>query len=154
MDALWIFRTKKFFICRHRYISHYKWIYMKVHQAANWLDTAAVQKMQFVYSAGTAASPCPSARYSPTPSPRPSTGSRTPRGWAGWRPVSPGYRNTPADKHRTVEIKHVTENDGSLRDSIPLMSRPLAVFCLVCNICLPGLGNDSSHFNYHSYFLL
>ncbi len=119
--------------------------------------------MQVVYSAGTSPlasprnSPIPPRRYySPSPrgsprcSPRSSPKS-TPRGVEGWRPVMPGYKPATSSSQtsvviqRTVEVQHhVTDSDTTLKDSIPAMSRPVAIICLICNILLPGLGELKS----------
>lgn len=90
--------------------------------------------MQVVYSGGS----------TPTPSPR---HQRKQYGGYG-RPVLPGYVLGPppsAKVHRspTKEKRPPSapvQDDSTLRDSIPVMSKPLAITCLVCNVILPGLG--------------
>ncbi|ESO82980.1 hypothetical protein LOTGIDRAFT_169805 [Lottia gigantea] len=85
--------------------------------------------MQVVYSGG-----------STTPSPSPRLQRKQMQGYG--RPVLPGYLTGPppiSTHHRSKEEVHKSEGDKSLRDSIPAMSKPLAVICLICNIILPGL---------------
>ncbi|XP_067682900.1 uncharacterized protein [Haliotis asinina] len=85
--------------------------------------------MQVVYSGGSS---------TPTPSPR--LQRKAYQGGYG-RPVLPGYIVGPPPSvmlHRSKE--KLTEGDTSLRDSIPAMSKPVAVFCLVLNIFIPGMG--------------
>ena len=102
--------------------------------------------MQVVYSAGTSplSSPIANRRYnySPRSSPRGSP-KTTPRGVEGWRPVLPGYKprgsSGSVTVQRTVEVHH-RDTDTTLKDAIPLMTRPLAITCLILNILLPGLG--------------
>lgn len=88
--------------------------------------------MQVVYSGSS----------TPSPSPR-----RHRKEYTGYgRPVQPGYVLGPPPVsvvHRSPSREkphHLQQDDASLKDSIPVMSKPLAVTCLVCNIVLPGLG--------------
>ncbi len=106
--------------------------------------------VQVIYSAGTSpmtsprGSPLPPPRYSPRGSPRtPRSPRATPRGVQGWKPVMPGYKpagpQTSVVIQRTVEVQQ-TQTDSNLKDSIPAMSKPVAITCFVCNIISPGLG--------------
>lgn len=116
--------------------------------------------MQVVYSGGTNAnfnpSPSPSRRGIPhqiPPSPKAyrdgwhKTGGHKGHGVASYsRPVMPGYlpgsQQPSVVIHRTVEVQHNVHShtDSNLKDSIPAMSKPLAIVCLICNILSPGLG--------------
>ena len=82
--------------------------------------------MQVVYSGGS---------NTPTPSPR------LQRKTGYGRPVMPGYMT---HVHPQVLVQRsrekLTEGDITLRDSIPAMSKGVAVTCLVLNIILPGSG--------------
>ncbi|XP_053373492.1 uncharacterized protein LOC123564398 [Mercenaria mercenaria] len=87
--------------------------------------------MQVVYSGGS----------TPTPSPR----LQRKHNPAYGRPLfigHPGGKNTPPISHRAAskETKESADTDSSLRDSIPAMTKPVAITCLVLNILLPGLG--------------
>ncbi|OWF50328.1 uncharacterized protein LOC110450550 [Mizuhopecten yessoensis] len=88
--------------------------------------------MQVVYSGGS------------TPSPSPRLHRKQYTGYG--RPVQPGYVLGPppvTTMHRSPSREKnppIEEDDSSLRDSIPVMSKPLAITCLICNIVLPGLG--------------
>ncbi|KAK3093546.1 hypothetical protein FSP39_017105 [Pinctada imbricata] len=85
-----------------------------------------------VYSSGS----------TPTPSPR--LHRKQYQGYG--RPVLPGYSLPPphhshSHSHRSPQRdRTLSDEDSSLRDSIPAMSKPLAITCLICNIILPGLG--------------
>ncbi|KAK7465871.1 hypothetical protein BaRGS_00037562, partial [Batillaria attramentaria] len=62
------------------------------------------------------------------------------------RPVMPGYLT--GHQHQVVvprsrSREKLTEGDTSLRDSIPAMSKPVAITCLVLNVLLPGLGETT-----------
>ncbi|KAL8567774.1 hypothetical protein ACOMHN_009082 [Nucella lapillus] len=101
--------------------------------------------MQVVYSGGSS-----------TPSPSPRLQRKTYTGVPGGygRPVMPGYlmgvTHSPHPHPPMVSREKVVggggpgegEGERSLRDSIPAMSRPLAVVCLILNIVLPGLGQS------------
>lgn len=86
--------------------------------------------MQVVYSGGSS---------TPTPSPRLQR-KAYPGGYG--RPMMPGYMmgHQPHQAVAQRSREKLTEGDTSLRDSIPAMSKPLAVTCLIFNILLPGLG--------------
>ena len=101
--------------------------------------------MQVVYSGGSS---------TPSPSPRLQRKTyATPGGGPGGygRPVMPGYlMGHPQPTVYSASVHHnarpqekLTEGDASLRDSIPAMSKPVAITCLVLNIILPGLGELS-----------
>ena len=49
-------------------------------------------------------------------------------------------------KEEGAEILEVTEKHGPLYNAIPCMPLPLAVFCCVFNIVVPGLGNYALYF--------
>lgn len=90
--------------------------------------------MQVVYSGGS----------TPTPSPR--VQRKHHPGGAYGRPIFLGHgscKTTLTTVPRTVskDRKDASDNESSLRDSIPAMKKPVAVTCLVLNILLPGLGN-------------
>ena len=92
--------------------------------------------MQVVYSGGS----------TPTPSPRVQRKHNPGYG----RPMfigHPSCKSTPPISHRSAskETKDGTDNDSSLRDSIPAMIKPVAITCLVLNILLPGLGKTTPH---------
>lgn len=63
-----------------------------------------------------------------------------------WRPVKPGYTANVGGAvviEKTVEVEHLDhddDTDSSFRLAIPVMSRSVAVFCAVCNVLSPGLG--------------
>ena len=82
--------------------------------------------MQVVYSGGS---------NTPTPSPR------LQRKTGYGRPVMPGYMT---HVHPQILVQRsrekLTEGDTTLRDSIPAMSKGVAVLCLVLNIIIPGSG--------------
>lgn len=94
--------------------------------------------MQVVYSGGSS-----------TPSPSPHLQRKNYVGGGYGRPVMPGYmmghphQPVVMHSHRPSREK-LTEGDASLRDSIPAMSRPVAVTCLVLNVVLPGMGECQS----------
>ncbi|XP_041352434.1 uncharacterized protein LOC121370946 [Gigantopelta aegis] len=86
--------------------------------------------MQVVYSGGSS-----------TPNPSPRLQRKAYIGGYG-RPILPGYL---AGNHSHVVVTHrskekLTEGDTSLRDSIPAMTKPVAVSCLILNILVPGFG--------------
>lgn len=86
--------------------------------------------MQVVYSGGS----------TPTPSPR--LQRKAIKGYG--RPVLPGYF-PPTVHHTNISRSHTKEKEkedpeSSLRDSIPAMSKPMAIICLILNILAPGLG--------------
>ncbi|XP_013390431.1 protein SPEC3 isoform X1 [Lingula anatina] len=80
---------------------------------------------------------------SPSSSPQPSV-----KGYS--RPVMPGYFATashqPATARGSLTVQQQQQHhtgssaETNLRDSIPAMSRPVAIACLICNILSPGLG--------------
>lgn len=93
--------------------------------------------MQVVYAGGSS-----------TPSPSPRLQRKNYAGGGGYgRPVMPGYLmghpHQPSvlpHNHQRPSREKLTEGDASLRDSIPAMSKPVAVTCLVLNVVLPGMG--------------
>ncbi|GFR83335.1 protein SPEC3 [Elysia marginata] len=86
--------------------------------------------MQVVYSGGS---------NTPTPSPR------LQRKTGYGRPVMPGYMT---HVHPQILVQRsrekLTEGDITLRDSIPAMSKGVAIMCLVLNIFIPGSGTLAS----------
>lgn len=88
--------------------------------------------MQVVYSGGSS---------TPSPSPRLQRKAHNHGGYG--RPVMPGYLTGYQHQvvvQRSRSREKLTEGDTSLRDSIPAMSKPVAVTCLVLNVVLPGFG--------------
>ena len=86
-----------------------------------------------------------------TPTPSPRVQRRQYEGYS--RPFLRGYlqtqgSTTPPFHHKpgSREHKHPDANDSSLRDSIPAMTKPVAVTCLVLNIFIPGLGEKTYFF--------
>ena len=83
-------------------------------------------------------------------SPSPLFGRRSPVGALGWRPVMPGYQQPKVDGQKlafadggdgmATDRPISRTPDMSLKDYIPVMSKPLAVVCLVLNVLSPGLG--------------
>jgi len=67
-----------------------------------------------------------------------------------WRPVKPGYATNVGSTvliEKTVEVEdfdryddNEDDTDSSFQLAIPVMSRPVAVLCAVCNVLSPGLG--------------
>jgi len=64
-----------------------------------------------------------------------------------WRPMKPGYVADGGGGavliERTVEVEdfdHDDDTDNSFHLAIPVMSFSVAVFCAVCNVIAPGLG--------------
>ena len=115
--------------------------------------------MQAVYSASTPmspprsprASPVPPRRYkcpSPRPSPRSSPVSSPNKVIKGYsKPVMPGYMPTSSQPDRH-DLSHLPQrcDDSTLKDSIPAMSKPWAITCMICNILSPGLGEYCTAF--------
>lgn len=97
--------------------------------------------MHVVLSSGT---------QTPNPSPR------LPRkNYPGYgRPVMPGYHAGTSQPHPAPAGYRPTkestaEEDSQLKNSIPVMTKRVAVTCLILNIVIPGLGEyelvSSSH---------
>jgi len=71
-----------------------------------------------------------------------------------WRPVKPGYVAANVGSsggsgavliEKTVEVEDFDRDSGtvsSFRLAIPIMSRSVAIFCAVCNVISPGLGQS------------
>jgi len=105
--------------------------------------------MQVIYSAGTSPQCSPigtrrqfqpyhSAHHSPHSSPRNSRAGLD----GAYRPVLPGYTQ-PGSRRGSRESygdANARTEDSTLKKSIPLMPRPLAITCLILNILFPGLG--------------
>ncbi|KAH3874503.1 hypothetical protein DPMN_037748 [Dreissena polymorpha] len=88
--------------------------------------------MQVVYSGGS----------TPTPSPRVNRKIHQGYGhpwFAPCPPVSNPTRHHSASKEKTESLLA----DSFLRDSIPAMQRCVAIACLIMNILLPGLGENT-----------
>ena len=70
-----------------------------------------------------------------------------------WRPVKPGYAANVGEAvliERTVEVEDFDHHDdkaGSFRLAIPVMNPYVAVFCAVCNVIIPGLGELNGTFS-------
>lgn len=70
------------------------------------------------------------------------------------KPIMPGYKPTSMNRHkdstffihRTIEVQHVSK-ETNLRDSIPIMSKPIAICCAVLNVICPGLGKKIYYFH-------
>lgn len=91
--------------------------------------------MQVVYSGGS------------TPSPSPRIQRKQYQGGYGRHVfiAHPICKNTPqlARRAASADKKETVDNDSALRDSIPAMTKSVAITCLVLNILLPGLGKLS-----------
>lgn len=60
--------------------------------------------------------------------------------------------NNHSDNHHHYHAPHMPSDDNDLKNTIPAMSRPLAITCVVCNIISPGLGKDGVGRNIFSLF--